>query len=107
MLVGGPLIVILLIIPLLTFAYFALTMGDMEQVMNRNNTGIVLKDIHGETFYSTGTAEHRDLVPLDQIAKSTQQALIASEDKNFYEHRGFSVLATLRAVYGYVFSGGG
>ena len=98
---------ILLIIPLLTFAYFALTMGDMEQVMNRNNTGIVLKDIHGETFYSTGTAEHRDLVPLDQIAKSTQQALIASEDKNFYEHRGFSVLATLRAVYGYVFSGGG
>jgi penicillin-binding protein 1A len=46
-------------------------------------------------------------VPLDQIAKSTQQALIASEDKNFYEHRGFSVLATLRAVYGYVFSGGG
>ncbi len=107
LLVGGPLIVILLIIPLLTFAYFALTMGDMEQVMNRNNTGIVLKDIHGETFYSTGTAEHRDLVPLDQIAKSTQQALIASEDKNFYEHRGFSVLATLRAVYGYVFSGGG
>ena len=38
LLVGGPLIVILLIIPLLTFAYFALTMGDMEQVMNRNNT---------------------------------------------------------------------
>lgn len=75
--------------------------------MNRNNTGVVLKDIHGEVFYSTGTARHRDIVPLENIAKTTQQALIASEDKNFYDHRGFSVLSTLRAVYGYVFSGGG
>lgn len=107
LLVGGPLIVILLIIPLLTFAYFALTMGDMEQLMNRNNTGVVLKDVNGETFYSTGTAEHRDVVPLDKIAKSAQQALVASEDRNFYEHGGFSILSTLRAVYGYIFSGGG
>ena len=105
--VGAPLLVILLIIPLLTFAYFALTMGDMEQLMNRNNTGVVLKDVNGETFYSTGTAEHRDIVPLDKIAKSAQQALIASEDRNFYEHGGFSILSTLRAVYGYIFSGGG
>ena len=47
MLIGGPLLVIILIIPLLTFFYFALTMGDMEQLMNRNNTGVVLKDVHG------------------------------------------------------------
>jgi len=36
-----------------------------------------------------------------------KQALIASEDKDFYEHGGFSVLSTLRAVYGYVLNGGG
>ena len=107
LLIAGPLLVILLVIPLLTFAYFALTMGDMEEVMNRNNTGVVLKDVSGEVFYSTGTAEHRDIVPLDKIAKSAQNAVIASEDRNFYEHGGFSVLSTLRAVYGYIFSGGG
>ena len=107
MLIGGPLLVIILIIPLLTFFYFALTMGDMEQLMNRNNTGVVLKDVHGEVFYSTGTARHRETIPLENIAKTTQQALIASEDKNFYDHRGISILSTLRAVYGYVFSGGG
>ena len=107
LLTGGPLLLILLVIPLLTYFYFALTMGDMEQLMNRNNTGVVLKDVHGEVFYSTGTARHRDIVPLENIAETTQQALIASEDKNFYDHRGFSVLSTLRAVYGYVFSGGG
>lgn len=107
LLVGGPLFVIVLIVPLLTFAYFALTMGDMEQLMNRNNTGVVLKDIHGETFYSTGTAEHRELVPLDKISPHIKDAVIASEDKNFYDHGGVSILSTLRAVYGYVFSGGG
>jgi penicillin-binding protein 1A len=95
------------VIPLLTFFYFAATMGDVEQLMNRNNTGVVLKDANGEIFYSTGTAQHRALVPVDNIAKSTQQALIASEDKNFYEHGGISILSTLRAVYGYIFSGGG
>ena len=82
-------------------------MGDIEQLMNRNNTGVVLKDIHGEVFYSVGTAQHREAVPLDKIAKSTRDALVASEDKSFYEHRGVSILSTLRAVYGYIFSGGG
>lgn len=106
-LISTPLLVVVLVIPLLTYAYFALTIGDMDQLMNRNNTGVVLKDINGETFFSTGTAKHREIVPLDQIAKSTQQALIASEDKNFYDHSGISFLSTFRAVYGYIFTGGG
>lgn len=107
LLVGGPIALVALVIPLLTFAYFALTMGDMEQLMNRNNTGVVLKDVHGETFYSIGTAEHRELVPLANISPYMQKAVIASEDKNFYDHGGVSILSTLRAVYGYAFSGGG
>lgn len=107
LLVGGPLFVVALIIPLLTYFYFAATMGDVEQLMNRNNTGVVLKDANGEVFFSTGTAQHRELVPADRIAESTREALIASEDKNFYDHSGVSILSTLRAVYGYIFSGGG
>lgn len=107
LLIATPVVLIAVVIPLLMFAYFALTMGDMENLMNRNNTGVVLRDKDGNTFYSTGTADHREAVPLDRIAKSTKDALIASEDKNFYEHGGVSVLGTLRAVYGYVLSGGG
>lgn len=106
-LAGAPVLLIVLVVPLLTYAYFAITMGDMDQLMNRNNTGVVLKDVHGEIFFSTGTAKHRDLVPLEDISKNTQLALIASEDKNFYKHGGVSLLSTLRAVYGYAFSGGG
>lgn len=107
LLIGGPLLVVVLVIPLLTFAYFAVTMGDMAHLINRNNTGVVLKDSTGETFYSTGTAEHRELVTIDQISPYVVKALVASEDRNFYEHGGVSILSTLRAVYGYIFSGGG
>lgn len=107
LIVGFPVIIFALIIPLITFVYFALTMGDMETLMNRNNTGVVLKDIHGETFFSTGNAQHREAVPLSEISEYMQRATIASEDRNFYDHGGFSILSTFRAVYGYVFSGGG
>jgi len=94
----------LIIIPVATYAYFARDIGDKERLMNRNNTGVVLLDQSGESFYSFGRAEHRDLVPLSDIADETKQALIASEDRNFYEHRGFSVTGFLRAVYGTVTS---
>lgn len=107
LLIGAPILLFVVVIPLLIFAYFALTMGDMETLMNRNNTGVVLKDIHGETFYSSGTAEHREIIPLDKISPYVKDAVVASEDKNFYDHGGVSVLSTFRAVYGYVFSGGG
>ncbi len=105
--IGGPILVFVIIIPALMFLYFTATMGDMENLMNRNNTGVVLKDINDKTFYSTGTAEHRSLVKLDQISDYTEKALIASEDKNFYDHGGVSIFATIRAIYGYVLSGGG
>ncbi len=107
LLIGVPLLFVVLVIPLMTFVYFSLTMGDMESLMNRNNTGVVLRDVNGEVFYGTGTARHREFVPLENIAKSTQQAVIASEDRKFYDHSGVSFLSTLRAVYGYALSGGG
>lgn len=106
LLILGPLLVFAIVVPLLMYAYFALTMGDMTQLMNRNNTGVVLLDKNGEKFFSTGTAEHRDIVPLDKISEPMKKAVIASEDKNFYNHSGVNILSTLRAVYGYVFGGG-
>ena len=79
LLIGGPLVVVALIIPLLTYAYFAMTMGDIEHLMNRNNTGVVLKDIHGEVFYSTGNAEHRP--PFDGDGSDKEAAAHQDHDK--------------------------
>lgn len=67
--------------------------------MNRNNTGVVLMDINGETFYKKGRAEHRDMIPLENMSSHVVDAVIASEDKNFYEHSGFSIWSIFRALY--------
>ncbi len=106
--IGVPILAFLILTPLLTYLYFARDISDMNRLMNRNNTGIVLYANDGKTeIYGEGRAEHRDLVPLDKISDNMKNALIASEDKDFYKHSGFSILSTLRAVYGYVVNGGG
>src|SRR3990172_6000155 len=46
----------------------------------------------GELF-----VERRKIVPFERIPKLLVQALVASEDKNFFEHRGVDWLGTLRA----------
>ena len=100
-----PIVAFLVLTPLFTYLYYAHDISDQERLMNRNNTGIVLTDQNGEVFYRTGRAQHRDLVPLDQIADSTKAALLSSEDKDFYKHGGFSIGSILKALYGNIVSG--
>lgn len=104
-LIFGPILAILIIIPIATYIYYANDIKDQERLMNRNNTGVVFKDRDGETFYSIGKAEHREMVSLDDISDHLENALVAAEDKDFYEHSGFNILSIGRAaVTGY---GGG
>lgn len=90
-------IALLILLPLGTYAYYARDIQDRERLMNRNNTGIILKDRNGTAFYSSGLLSTKDDVPLSQISDNVETALIASEDKDFYKHRGFSVRGTGRA----------
>lgn len=105
--VGGPIVLVVLVIPLLTYLYFVRDIADIDHLMNRNNTGVVIYANDGKSvLYSTGRAEHRELVPLTAISKDMQHAVVASEDKDFYSHGGFSVGSTLRAVYSFFITGG-
>lgn len=101
----GPVLAFLVLTPIFTYLYYANDISDPERLMNRNNTGIELMDRDGQVFYSTGRAERRVIVPLDKIAGSTKDALIASEDKDFYSHPGFSAISILGALYANVTSG--
>lgn len=101
-----PILIFLITVPLLTYLYFARDISDKDRLMNRNNTGIVLLAQGGEEIFSTGRAKHRDLTPLANISDHVEDALIASEDKNFYEHSGFSIGNTLAAVYANFVTGG-
>jgi len=99
MVIATPILAFLILTPIVTYLLLANDIKDPERLMNRNNTGIALTDVKGETFYSVGRAEHRDMVKLDDISPYMQKALIASEDKDFYKHSGFSVLSIFRAAF--------
>ena len=73
--------------------------------MNYGNTGVVLLDNSGEPFYSFGTADRGERLPLDQISDYAEKALISAEDKNFYKHSGFSLISILGAMYANILSG--
>lgn len=50
-------------------------------------------------------AERRTYVPLDQIAPTLPEAVLAVEDDGFYQHEGISYLSILRALLANVRSG--
>jgi penicillin-binding protein 1A len=85
--------------------YYANAIGDPDRLMNYNNTGVVLLDKDGQAFYSFGTADRGERLPLDQISDYTEKALISSEDKNFYKHGGFSLISIVGALYANILSG--
>ncbi|HUP26092.1 MAG TPA: transglycosylase domain-containing protein, partial [Candidatus Limnocylindrales bacterium] len=97
--------VFFLVVPMVTYAYFAKDISEPERLMNRNNTGIVLLDRNGEPFYSFGHVGTNDNMTLDQVSDNFEHALLASEDKNFYNHGGFSVKAMVGALYANAVSG--
>lgn len=99
MIAGGVILAVLLLTPMLTYAYYARDIANRDRLMNRNNTGLVLKDRHGEIFYEYGKMSTDDDVPLTQISDNMEHALIASEDKDFYHHDGFSVRGIAGAMY--------
>lgn len=103
--IAGPIVLILILIPIFTYIYFANIISNPDRLMNYNNTGVVLLDNTGKTFYSFGTADRGDRLSLDQISDHTEKALIAAEDKNFYDHGGFSFISILGALYANVLSG--
>lgn len=73
-------------------------LSSKEAIMNNNNTGIILLDRNNKPFYSFYKAKYRQFVPLSQIPQHAQLAVIASEDKDFYSHHGFSLKAIIRSM---------
>ncbi|OGN16102.1 MAG: hypothetical protein A3J47_03285 [Candidatus Yanofskybacteria bacterium RIFCSPHIGHO2_02_FULL_43_22] len=93
------LFVVGVILLLILFIYIELTLPAPESIAVRkitestkiyDKTGeIMLYDIHGE--------EKRTIIPWDQISESAKKATLASEDTDFYNHRGLDISGILRA----------
>lgn len=93
---------------------------DPEQILQVSFTGDQVADIRTTKPSSTGIArlepmliggiypqhnEDRVLIKLNKVPKPLMQALIATEDRNFYQHHGISVRGTARALVSNVTGG--
>lgn len=62
-------------------------------------TSTKILDRNGEVLFKIYSEENRTIIPLAEIPKSVIFATIAIEDKDFYNHHGFSIRGIVRAVY--------
>ncbi|MFW5888285.1 MAG: penicillin-binding protein [Patescibacteria group bacterium] len=71
-----------------------------DQLMERNVAQTTkIYDRSGENLlYQIHGDQQRTLMSLDDIPEHVRQATIAIEDKNFYEHEGFSIWAIIRTA---------
>ncbi len=90
---------VLAVITLLTTILFAQSLGSRESIMNRNKTGVTLVDVNDKPFYEFYNARSETFVELKNISPAAKKALISSEDKDFYNHHGFSPVGILNAVW--------
>lgn len=81
-----------------TYIYFAKDLQSVEGIMNRNNTGLILTDRHGTPFFRFYEANYKKTVPISEISSHLKNAIIAAEDKDFYNHPGFSIPAMIAAM---------
>lgn len=90
------------------FAYYAKDLPSPDRLLDRNvaqSTRIYARD--GKTLlYEIHGDERRTVTNIKDIPAALKKATIAIEDKNFYQHRGFSITGFLRAAWVNVISGG-
>lgn len=59
-----------------------------------------LLDINGELITEFASDEKREIITIKKLPQHVIDALLTREDRIFYDHKGFSVKALLRAVMG-------
>lgn len=99
--ISGITVIFLLAASLSVFAFYASQIPDPGIIAARQiNESTKIFDRSGETIlYDIHGEEKRTVVAWDQIADWAKKATLASEDKDFYNHRGIDFSGIFRALY--------
>lgn len=107
-LLGGALVVlglfvVALVVVAVGYIYLAAQLPPVEELRARqlNFASSRIYDRSGGLLYEMMDPEagKRTYVPIGQIDRDLQLATVATEDRNFYAHRGFDPIAIGRAIY--------
>ena len=92
------LLLLLLLIPIITYIVFTHDIQNKDRILNRNAIGLTLEDKDGKEFFTFYQPKQITYTPLSDIPLTMQEAAIAAEDRDFYTNPGFSIRGILRAV---------
>ncbi len=62
-------------------------------------------DRNGKILFNVYEDQNRTIVPLSAVPDNLKNATIATEDKDFYKHRGFDIYGIIRAARATIFQG--
>ncbi len=82
---------------LLALATPAFQMTADDDWLKKSELAVTFLDRYGNEVGSRGI-RHNDSIPLDQFPENLIKAVLATEDRRFYEHFGIDIGGTLRAV---------
>ncbi|MBP8590865.1 PBP1A family penicillin-binding protein [Candidatus Shapirobacteria bacterium] len=85
------------------FAWYARDLPQPGKVVRREGFATRIYDRNQKLLYDIYQEEKRTPVSLNQIPQALRQATIAIEDKEFYQHKGFSLQGIARAFYNIIF----
>jgi penicillin-binding protein 1A len=90
-------------------AALGMALAETSNIINQENFEVLapalptkVVDIHGILITEYSADEKRELISISELPRHLIYAALAREDPNFYKHRGFSIRAIARAVYGQI-----
>ena len=89
------------------FAFYASSAPDLDEELLRDPISPTFYAADGETEIPYITAENREYVDYEDIPKSMENAILATEDNRFYEHSGIDVIRLGGAVIANITGGFG
>ncbi len=95
------------IFAIVTVAYFARDLPNPNALLDREEElSTLIFDKNGKPIYEVFGEKNRSLVKIDQVSPHLQHATLATEDSDFYHHKGFDFLAYARAIKNTIFGQG-
>jgi 1A family penicillin-binding protein len=96
-------IILFVFIPILLTTFYLLVLRDLpspsELTTRQIDVSTKIYDKNNTLLYTIYKNKNRTPVKLSQIPTNLRMATLAAEDAEFYNHIGFSVRGTLRALY--------
>ncbi|MFZ2199242.1 MAG: transglycosylase domain-containing protein [Microgenomates group bacterium] len=87
-----------IVVFLITVAWVSRSLPDPNKIVRRDGFSTRILDRDGGTLYELYQDYNRIPVKIADVPKILQQATISIEDKEFYNHQGFSTWGTIRGL---------